>query len=319
MSVWVIGLDLMTNRHDEPLLIVGSMAFDDLELPTENARDVIGGAATYAAYTASLFGPVRIVAVVGNDFPEPVLEELRGRSVDVLGVERKATGKTFRWSGRYTENLASRTTLDTQLNVFADFRPVLPESYRNSRFVLLGNIQPALQLEVLAQARSPEFVAADTMNFWITSERGALGEVLKKLDLLVINDEEVRQLAEDHNVKRAARAVLAMGPKRLVVKRGEYGAMLFDEHGIFFAPAYPLETEIDPTGAGDCFAGALLGYLANQPKIDECTLRRSLMMAATVASFCVEGVGTRPVKSVTLDEVARRLDELRTLVHFAPA
>lgn len=299
----------------EPLLIVGSMAFDDLELPTEKAKDVIGGAATYAAYTASLFGPVRAVAVVGDDFPEPVLEELRGRHVDVDGVERKA-GKTFRWSGRYTENLASRTTLDTQLNVFADFRPVLPESYRSSRFVLLGNIQPALQLEVLAQTRSPEFVAADTMNFWITSERAALGEVLKKLDLLVINDEEVRQLAEDHNVKRAARAVLAMGPKRLVVKRGEYGAMLFDEHGTFFAPAYPLETEIDPTGAGDCFAGALLGFLASQPRVDESALRRSLMMAATVASFCVEGVGTRRVKTLTIDEVAKRLDELRTLVHF---
>lgn len=307
---------MRSKERAEPLLIVGSMAFDDLELPTENARNVIGGAATYAAYTAALFTEVRIVAVVGEDFPEPVLEDLRGRGVDVAGVERKA-GKTFRWSGRYAANLASRTTLDTQLNVFADFRPRLPEDYRSSRFVLLGNIQPALQLEVLEQTREPKFVAADTMNFWISSERAALLNVLKKLDLLVINDEEVRELAQDHNIKRAARAVLGMGPKRLVVKRGECGAMLFDEHGIFFAPAYPLENEVDPTGAGDSFAGALLGYLASQPTLDETTLRRGLMIAATAASFCVEGVGTRRVSGLKPEDVAARLEELRDLVRLS--
>jgi len=302
--------------RSEPVLIVGSMAFDDLELPTETAKDVVGGAATYAAYAASLFAPTRIVAVVGDDFPSSALESLSAHGVDIAGVERKA-GKTFRWAGRYAANLTSRTTLDTQLNVFADFRPRLPESYQRSPFVLLGNIQPGLQLEVLEQTRSPRFVAADTMNFWISSERAALGEVLTRLDLLVINDEEVRQLAEDHNVKRAARAVLAMGPKRLVVKRGEYGALLFDEHGMFFAPAYPLENEIDPTGAGDSFAGALIGYLASQPSIDEGALRRSVMMAATVASFCVEDVGTRRTAALSRADVAARLDELRTLVRFS--
>ncbi|HEY8944957.1 MAG TPA: PfkB family carbohydrate kinase [Polyangiaceae bacterium] len=308
----------MKNSNDraEPVLIVGSMAFDDLELPSQNAPNVIGGAATYAAYTASLFAPVRAVAVIGDDFPSSVLEDLSGRGVDVSGVERKA-GKTFRWRGRYAQNLASRTTLDTQLNVFADFRPRLPESYCSSRFVLLGNIQPALQLEVLEQTRAPRFVAADTMNFWISSERAALGHVLKRLDLLVVNDEEVRQLAEDHNIKRAAKAVLAMGPKRLVVKRGECGAMLFDEHGIFFAPAYPLETEIDPTGAGDCFAGALIGYLASQPTIDEGSLRRALMIAATVASFSVEDVGTRGVARLSQEDVSRRLEELRALTRLS--
>lgn len=299
----------------EPVLIVGSVAFDDLELPTETAENVVGGAAVYAAYTASLFAPARIVGVVGQDFPEPALAELSARGIDVSGVERKP-GKTFRWRGRYAKNLASRTTLDTQLNVFADFRPKLPESYRSSRFVLLGNIQPALQLEVLAQTQNPSFVAADTMNFWISGERPTLLQVLKKLDLLVINDEEVRELAEDHNVKRAARAVLAMGPKRLIVKRGEYGAMLFDDHGAFFAPAYPLESEIDPTGAGDSFAGALLGYLASQPSVDEGSLRRALMMAATVASFCVEDVGTRRIGRLTREDVAARLEELRGLVRF---
>jgi len=303
-------------NNAQPVLIIGSMAFDDLELPSENAKDVVGGAATYAAYAASLFAPVRVVAVVGRDFPESELGELSRRGVDVSGVERKE-GKTFRWAGRYAENLQSRTTLDTQLNVFADFKPRLPESFRDSPFVLLGNIQPALQLEVLEQARGAKLVAADTMNFWISGERPTLLKVLEHVDLLIINDEEVRQLAGEHNVKRAAKAVMAMGPKRLVVKRGEFGAMLFDEHGMFFAPAYPLESEIDPTGAGDTFAGALMGFLASQGSLDAGTLRRALMTATTVASFCVEGVGTRRTRELSRKDVANRLEELRALVHFS--
>jgi sugar/nucleoside kinase (ribokinase family) len=291
------------------------MAFDDLDLPSGEARDVVGGSATYAALAASLFAPARVVAVVGEDFPEGALVKLSERGIDVKGVER-AKGKTFRWWGRYADNLASRTTLDTQLNVFADFRPTLPDGFRDSPFVMLGNIHPALQLEVLAQVRAPRFVVADTMNFWIEGERKLLGEVLAKLDLLVINDEELRQLSGIHNVRRAARAVLALGPKKLVVKRGEYGALLFDESGSFFAPAYPLEDEIDPTGAGDSFAGALLGYLANVGNTDMASMRLGLMMAATVASFCVEDVGTRRVERLTRQELAVRLDELRTLVHF---
>lgn len=304
--------------HDSknPLLIVGSMAFDDLELPTEKADNVIGGAATYAAYAASLFTSVRVVAVVGRDFPDAELESLRARGVDLAGVER-AEGRTFRWAGRYSDNLQSRETLDTQLNVFADFKPRLPESFRDSPFVMLGNIQPGLQLDVLQQTRSPKLVAADTMNFWISGERSTLERVLERVDLLIINDEEVRQLAGDHNVKRAAKATLKMGPKRLVVKRGEFGAMLFDDHGTFFAPAYPLETEVDPTGAGDTFAGALLGFLASQPHVDAGALRRAVMTATAVASFCVEGVGTRRTRSLTRAEVAARLEELRTLVQFS--
>jgi sugar/nucleoside kinase (ribokinase family) len=292
------------------------MAFDDLELPTENAKDVVGGAATYAAYAASLFAPVRIVAVVGRDFPEAELSELGRRGVDCSGVERK-DGKTFRWAGRYAQNLASRTTLDTQLNVFADFKPRVPEAFRDSPFVLLGNIQPALQLEVLEQARAPKLVAADTMNFWISGERPSLMKVLSRVDVLVINDEEARQLAEDHNIKRAARAILSMGPKRLIIKRGEFGAMLFDGSSIFFAPAYPLESEIDPTGAGDTFAGALLGFMASQTQFDNNTLKRGLMTATAVASFCVEGVGTRRTRALNRNDVAARLDELRTLVRFS--
>lgn len=294
------------------VLIVGSMAFDDLELPSVNAKDVVGGAATYAAYAASLFAPVRIVAVVGEDFPNTVLEELTDRSVDVAGVER-AKGKTFRWAGRYAANLASRETLDTQLNVFADFRPKLPTSFADSPFVLLGNIQPQLQLDVLSQVKAPKFVAADTMNFWISGEHKKLGEVLSKIDTLMINDEELRQLAEIHNIRRAAAAVLKLGPKRLIVKRGEYGAMLFDSEGVFFTPAYPLEDEIDPTGAGDSFAGALLGYLAAAGSLDSSTLRRGLRVASAVASFCVEGVGAAKLKAVQRADVMMRLEALRSI------
>jgi sugar/nucleoside kinase (ribokinase family) len=296
------------------VLIVGSMAFDDLELPSVNAKDVVGGAATYAAYAASLFAPVRIVAVVGDDFPRAVLEELGERDVDVAGVEQ-AKGKTFRWVGRYAANLASRETLDTQLNVFADFRPKLPPSFCDSPYVLLGNIQPQLQLDVLSQIRAPRFVAADTMNFWISGERKKLGEVLSKIDTLMINDEELRQLAEIHNIRRAAAAVLKLGPKRLVVKRGEYGAMLFDAEGVFFTPAYPLEDEVDPTGAGDSFAGALLGYLAAAGTLDGSTLRRGLTLASAVASFCVEGVGPAKLKIVQRADVMMRVEALRTLTH----
>ncbi|MEO7032860.1 MAG: PfkB family carbohydrate kinase [Polyangiaceae bacterium] len=298
-----------------PVLIVGSMAFDDLELPSGIEKDVVGGSATYAAYSAALFAPVQIVAVVGSDFPEATLTDLSAHGIDIAGVE-KAAGKTFRWAGRYAANLASRVSLDTQLNVFADFRPKLPAAYSSTPFVMLGNIHPALQLEVLAQAKKPRLVAADTMNFWIEGERKVLGEVLSKIDLLIINDEELRQLAEDHNVKRAAKRVIGMGPKRLVVKRGECGAMLFDDHGCFFAPAYPLENEVDPTGAGDTFAGALMGCLANSGELDAASYRRALMMASCVASFCVEDVGTRRTSKLNQQSVAARLEEMRSLVQL---
>jgi len=297
-----------------PLLIIGSMAFDDLDLPSGDARDIVGGSATYAGLAASYFTQVRVVAVVGEDFPAHTLDDLGRRGVDVSGVER-AKGKTFRWWGRYAADLTSRTTLDTQLNVFADFKPKLPASFAESPYVLLGNIHPALQLEVLAQMKRPKLVAADTMNFWISGERKLLGQVLEKVDLLVVNDEELRQLAEVHNLKRAARAVLKMGPKRLIVKRGEYGALLFEEGDSFFVPAYPLEDEVDPTGAGDSFAGALLGYLAQRDNTDRSTLRQALHTGATVASFCVEGVGTARIAGLDAATIRARTVELRSLVH----
>jgi sugar/nucleoside kinase (ribokinase family) len=301
------------SKTDSSVLIVGSMAFDDLDLPSGAEKNVVGGSATYASIAASLYSPVRIVAIVGTDFPDATLKLLESRNIDVSGVER-AQGKTFRWAGKYAPNLASRETLDTQLNVFADFRPKLPEHFRDSRLVLLGNIHPALQLEVLAQTRTPELVVADTMNFWISGERKTLLEVLAKVDALVINDEELRQLSEDHNLKRGAAAVLKMGPKRLVVKRGDAGAMLFDEHGTFFAPAYPLETEMDPTGAGDTFAGAVMGFLARSERLDRGAFRQALLAGATVASFCVEGVGTTELAKLGHPALAGRLRELLALL-----
>ncbi|HEU5073165.1 MAG TPA: PfkB family carbohydrate kinase [Polyangiaceae bacterium] len=304
----------MSAESDKPVLIVGSMAFDDLALPSGEFRDVVGGAATYSAMAASLFARPRIVAVVGEDFPASVLTDLEARNVDTTGIER-AAGKTFRWAGRYAQNLASRETLTTELNVFADFRPKLPPSYRDSSVVLLANIQPELQLEVLDQVHAPKFVAADTMNLWIDIERPALERVIKRVQAMVINDEELRQFAGEHNIKRAAQAILSLGPERLIVKRGEYGAMLFDADGIFFVPAFPLEDEVDPTGAGDTFAGALVGQLAQLGTVDGGTTRRALLTAATVASYCVEGVGMARVRNLTLKDVDRRLNELRSLVH----
>lgn len=295
-----------------PVLIVGSMALDDLELPSGNFKDVVGGAAVFASTATSLFAPAQIVGVVGRDFPEAAMNDLRSRGVDTAGVEA-AEGRTFKWVGRYAQNLASRETLDTQLNVFADFAPKLPAHFREAKYVLLGNIHPSLQLDVLSQIEKPEFVAADTMNFWISGEKKTLLDVLSKIDCLVVNDEELRQLAEEHNIRRAAAAVLRMGPKRLVVKRGEYGSLLFNGEKPCFVPAYPLETEVDPTGAGDSFAGALLGYLAKSGSSNAVALRRALVYATTVASFCVEGVGLERLQQLTTEKLAARLAELREL------
>ncbi len=298
-----------------PVLIVGSMAFDDLELPSGSFKNVVGGSATYGAMAAATFAPVRVVAVVGDDFPEEELGKLQARGVDTTGVERHE-GKTFRWAGRYSANLSSRDTLDTQLGVFAGFSPKLPPSYNEPSIVLLGNIHPALQLSVLEQMKTPRLVAADTMNFWIEGEPKALAAVLGKIDTLVINEEEARQLTGEHNVAKAARAVRKLGPKRVLVKRGEYGALLFDEQGAFFAPAYPLEDVVDPTGAGDTFAGGLLGYLAMQPEITPLAIRRAIVVASACASYGVEAVGTKKLENLTKADVSRRLDAFRALIHF---
>ncbi|HEX3769701.1 MAG TPA: PfkB family carbohydrate kinase [Polyangiaceae bacterium] len=302
-------------KSSEPLLIVGSIAFDDLDMPTGEYRDVLGGAAMYASLSSSLVaGPgTRVVGVVGADFPEAHLEAMRSRGVDTTGVER-ASGKTFRWHGRYAADLNSRTTLDTQLNVFADFSPKIPAAHTASPWVLLGNIHPKLQLDVLDQVQRPKFVAADTMNFWISGEPGALAQLLKRIDLLIINDEEARELSGIQNLVRAAADIRKRGPKMLVIKRGEFGALLFDDAGAFFVPAYPLEEVLDPTGAGDSFAGGLMGYLAARGEASPGNLRKALFFAAALGSFCVEGIGPARLLAVGRPDLAARIASFSRLV-----
>jgi sugar/nucleoside kinase (ribokinase family) len=298
-----------------PLLIVGSIAFDDLDMPSGEYRSVLGGAATYCALAASAIVPsgVRIVGVVGDDFPHEHVERLRARGVDTAGVER-APGRTFRWHGRYSSDLGSRATLDTQLNVFADFSPKVRAEHKASPFVLLGNIHPKLQVGVLDQVQKPTLVAADTMNFWIGGEPAALAEMLKRVDLLIINDEEARELSGTHNLVRAAADIRKRGPKMLIIKRGEFGALLFDAAGTFFVPAYPLEDVLDPTGAGDSFAGGLLGYLAARGDASPAALRKAMFFAAALGSFCVEGIGPARLLEVGRSEVAARIGAFAKLV-----
>ena len=298
-----------------PLLIVGSIAFDDLDMPTGQHRSVLGGAATYAALAASsiVASGVRVVGVVGDDFPQEHVDRLRSRGVDTSGVERTA-GRTFRWHGRYSSDLASRETLDTQLNVFADFSPKVRADHRASAFVLLGNIHPKLQVDVLEQVQRPTLVAADTMNFWIGREPAALAEMLRRVDLLIINDEEARELSGVHNLVRAAADIRRRGPKMLIIKRGEFGALLFDAAGTFFVPAYPLEEVLDPTGAGDSFAGGLLGYLAARGDASPAALRKAMFFAASLGSFCVEGIGPARLLEIGRSDVAARIGSFARLV-----
>jgi len=297
------------------LLCVGSIAFDDLEMPSGSYRDVLGGAATYSALSASLLTTVRLVGIVGTDFDEAHLQMLRDRGVDTEGVER-VEGKTFRWHGRYAQDLMSRVSLDTQLNVFADFRPKIPASYKQSPYVLLGNIHPALQIDVLNQVERPKLVSADTMNFWISGEPKILGEMLKRIDLLVINDEEARELSGIQNISRAAADIRKRGPKNLIIKRGEFGAMLFDGNGAFFVPGYPLEEVLDPTGAGDTFAGGLMGYIARNDDTGTHTLRRAMFFASALGSYCVEDIGPARLRDITARDLSRRIEQFRALVDY---
>jgi len=297
------------------LVVVGSVALDSVEANGTVHDDVLGGSASFFSTAASYFTPVKLVAVVGEDMPEQHLKFLASRGVDLTGLER-ARGKTFRWKGRYSDDLASRTTLDTQLNVFADFKPRLPDAWRDGEFLFLGNIHPSLQLDVLTQVKKPRIVAMDTMNFWIEGEPAALAKVLERVDLIVINDEEARLLSKEHNLPRAARAIRAMGPKTVIVKRGESGALLFHEHGVFAAPAYPLERVLDPTGAGDTFAGGFMGYLAKVRDIGPQAVRRAMFYGSVMASFCVEDYSLDRLRALSEGEIEGRYRAFRDLTHF---
>lgn len=298
------------------VLVVGSVALDSLETPFGKRDDVPGGSATFFSTSASFFTPVQLVGVVGEDYPEEHVDFLRGRGVDLAGLTR-AAGKTFRWKGRYTYDLNEAHTLDTQLNVFGDFKPELPEAFRRPEVLFLGNIHPELQSMVLDQlAERPGLVAMDTMNFWIEGSRESLLKTIAKVDMLFVNDAEARQLAGEHNVFKAARAIHAMGPKRVVIKRGEYGALLFDQDQIFSAPAYPLEDVFDPTGAGDSFAGGFLGYLARKGEITPSSLRQACVAGSTMASFCVEKFSLDRFRDLGNEEIQSRLAAFKELTHF---
>lgn len=298
------------------LLVVGSVAYDALESPYGKVERTLGGAATYFSISASFFTHVNLVAIVGEDFHPKDEAIFHKRSIDIEGLER-AAGKCFFWAGRYSENLNERVTLATELNVFADFKPRLPERYRNSKFVFLANIAPSLQHDVLKQVKgTPKLVAMDTMNYWIEGSNADLRETLKHVDVLMINDSETRQLSSEYNLLRAARHIFKMGPSALVVKRGEYGAMMVDKHGVFCIPGFPLEEPHDPTGAGDSFAGGFMGYLAGTGSTNDAALRRAIVYGSVLGSFAVERFGLERLLKLKKTEIHARARHFAKLTQF---
>ena len=298
------------------ITVVGSVAFDSIETPAGKRERCLGGAATYFSLSASYFTDVRVIAVVGEDFGRRQEEVFQSHKIDTRGIEHTA-GKSFFWEGSYLENLNEAKTHNTELNVFAAFEPKIPESYRDSEFLFLANIDPVLQRRVREQMPDVKLVAGDTMNYWIKDHRAALDEVLKGLDFLLINDTEAKMLAANNNLAQAARAVLALGPKTLVVKHGEYGATLFHGTRIFKAPALPLEEVVDPTGAGDSFAGGFFGYLASQPEQTPETFRRAMFYGSVMGSFACERFGTERMQQLTRKEIDDRFTLFRELTHLA--
>lgn len=298
------------------ILVVGTVAFDAIETPFGKVDRCLGGSATYFSVAASFFSEVDLVAAVGDDFSDDDLSIFRGRKVNLDGLQRVAGAKTFFWSGQYGFDLNVAKTLDTQLNVIADFKPRLAEKHRNPDVLFLANIQPDLQMEVLHQCRRPRLVALDTMNLWIATAKESLTRILGEVDLVVINEAEVRQYTEEPNLIKGARQIIALGPRTLVIKRGEYGVMMITPDAVFAAPAYPLEAVFDPTGAGDTFAGGFLGYLASRAEVTDRDLRRAIIFGSVLASFTVEKFSLDRLREITLNELYDRYQEFRKLTHF---
>lgn len=299
------------------LLIVGTLAFDAIETPFGKTDKILGGAATYIGLSAANFDiQSAVVSVVGEDFPEEYLNLLKKNKIDIEGVEIVEGGKTFFWSGKYHNDLNTRDTLETQLNVLADFNPVVPESHKDAEFVMLGNLHPLVQLSVLEQVKDPKLVVLDTMNFWMDNTMDDLMKVIAKVDVITINDEEARQLSGEYSLVKAARKIEKMGPKYVVIKKGEHGALLFHEDQIFFAPALPLEEVFDPTGAGDTFAGGFIGYLAKTGDTSFENMKSAIIYGSNLASFCVEKFGTERMQSLSGEEVSKRLGTFRKLTQF---
>ncbi len=300
------------------LLVVGSVALDSVFTPFGQSADALGGSAVHFAVAASLLHPVQVVGVVGDDYPVAELERLASRGIDWSGVAR-VPGESFRWKGKYSYDLQSRETLETRLGVFADFTPKLPESMSDAKFLFLGNIDPELQLDVLDQVRKPMLVACDTMNYWIQSKREALLALLKRVDLLMVNDAEAREFSGEWNIHRAGRWLLSQGPRRVVIKQGEYGALLIEHDRTFAVPAYPLEEVFDPTGAGDAFAGGFMGYLAEVGAADTDRMRRAMVYGATMGSFSVSGFDVQGFNRINREDVERRMRRFTDLTQIPAA
>jgi sugar/nucleoside kinase (ribokinase family) len=300
------------------LVVVGTMAFDAIETPFGKTDKIVGGSATYVAYTASNFiKPVQQVSIIGYDFPQQELEELQSRGVELDGVVVVPDKKSFFWSGKYHLDMNTRDTLVTDLNVLADFNPVLPESYKESEFVMLGNLMPAIQIKVIEQMKKrPKLIVMDTMNFWMETALDDLKKVLKMIDVLLVNDSEARQLTGEFSLVKAARKILKMGPSYLIIKKGEHGALLFYNNQVFFAPALPLEEVFDPTGAGDTFAGGFIGHIAKTKDISFENMKTAIIVGSAMASFCVEKFGAERLKEITKADIDVRLKEFVQLVNF---
>ncbi len=300
------------------LIVVGSMAFDAIETPFGKIDRIVGGSATYVAYTASNFvTPVQQVSIIGEDFPEEELAELERRGVDISGVEKVKGKKSFFWSGKYHLDMNTRDTLITDLNVLADFNPVIPDSYQGTEFLMLGNLDPDVQLKVIEQLKvRPKLIVMDTMNFWMEIAMPKLQEVLKKVDALLVNDSEARQLSGEFSLVKAAKKILTMGPKYLIIKKGEHGALLFYESHVFFAPALPLEDVFDPTGAGDTFAGGFIGHLARTKDLSFNNMKTAIIVGSAMASFCVEKFGPDRLKTLDRSQIDERIRQFVDLVNF---
>ncbi len=301
-----------------PLLVVGSVALDSIYTPFGETADALGGSAVYFSVAASLLSKVKVVGVVGDDYPVHELDRLAVRGIDWTGVER-ANGESFRWKGKYSYDLQSRETLDTRLGVFAEFRPKLPATWGSSDFLFLGNIDPELQLAVLEQLTKPKLVACDTMNYWIQSKRPELMTLLKRVDMLLVNDSEARELSGEWNIHKAGRWILEHGPKRVVIKQGEFGALLLEPGRTFYVPAYPLEEVFDPTGAGDAFAGGFMGYLARAGSAAPEQMRRAMVYGSAMGSFAVQGFGIKGFETVDFDTVQRRVQAFVELTRVPAA
>jgi sugar/nucleoside kinase (ribokinase family) len=299
------------------LVVVGTMAFDAIETPFGKSDKIIGGAATYIAWCASNFTPVKQISVVGGDFPEEELQALADRQVDLEGVQIKKDEKSFFWSGKYHMDMNTRDTLDTQLNVLANFQPVVPDSYQDCEFLMLGNLVPAVQRSVITQLKNrPRLIVMDTMNFWMEVAMDELKATIAMVDVLMVNDSEARQLSGDYSLVRAAATIMQMGPKYVIIKKGEHGALLFHENKVFFAPALPLEEVFDPTGAGDTFAGGFIGHLARTKDISFENMKTAIIIGSAMASYCVEKFGTERLRELSKEDIANRLSDFVQLVNF---